>query len=430
MDFNCKKLNNLSDSMRDTSLLAQEFEKNGLKIHWENVGDPISKGEKIPIQIMKLIKDYSNSTQLGYTSTKGFLETRKYLANKITKQTNKKFNPENIIFFNGVSEAFAKIYSAMHKDLRVIVPTPVYPAHSTEEYIHSGKKHFFYNLDINNNWEIDFNDLENQVKNNKEIIAILIISPNNPTGKIYDEKTLKKLVEIAKKYKLFLISDEIYSDLVFNNSKFTSLNKVIKDTPCFILRGISKNVPWPGARCGWLEYYNQGKNNSVDALFNSILKLKSLEICSTFHPQLLLPQILEIPELEKSLKKRNSILEKKANYAYETLSQIPQIIINKPESSFYLTIVFKKGVLKKDSKLKIENKKFSKLLEKELNSKFSLDKRFAYYLLASTGICITPLSSFYSKHPGFRMTILEKDFDQFKWLINIIKEKIEEYIKN
>ena len=82
------------------------------------------------------------------------------------------------------------------------------------------------------------------------IVGILIINPDNPTGMIYPEPVLREIVDIAREYNLFIIADEIYTHITFNGAKATPLAAVIGDVPAISMKGISKELPWPGSRCG------------------------------------------------------------------------------------------------------------------------------------------------------------------------------------
>lgn len=101
-------------------------------------------------------------------------------------------------------------------------------------------------------------------------MGILIINPDNPTGMIYPLETLKRIVAIAREFKLFLIADEIYINITYNGLKAYSLAEIIEDIPGISMKGISKELPWPGSRCGWMEYYNRDKDKEFDAFCQTL----------------------------------------------------------------------------------------------------------------------------------------------------------------
>src|ERR1035437_763287 len=192
------------------------------------------------------------------------------------------------------------------------------------------------------------------------------------------------------------------------------------------MRGISKEFPWPGARCGWVEFYNCDKDKDFARYAKTLLDAKMLEVCSTTLPQKVLPIVMSDKRYYPYLKERNAIYQKKAEIAYGIFSKIPEIIVHKPNGAFYMTIVFKDGVLNNKQKLLPANPEAWKIIE-EISETYKLDKRFVYQLLASKGICVVPLSSgFNSDLYGFRITLLELDEEKFKNIIETIAGEIKE----
>ena len=193
------------------------------------------------------------------------------------------------------------------------------------------------------------------------------------------------------------------------------------------MKGISKEFPWPGARCGWIEVYNRDKDPLFSRYIKSIIDAKMLEVCSTTLPQLVIPKITTDPRYEIHLNEKNERYGRKAEIVSIILKNTEGIIVPKTEGAFYMSIVFKNGTLNVRQKLKIENKEAKKFVEKIIKNALP-DKRFVYYLLGATGICLVPLSSFNSDLLGFRLTLLESDEEKFKWIIETIAEKIKEYL--
>ena len=158
--------------------------------------------------------------------------------------------------------------------------------HSSAEAAHASHEPLTYKLDPNNKWYPDLDDLYNKVKYNPNVVGILIINPDNPTGMVYPYETLKKIIEIAREFKLFLVCDEIYLNITYNGARAYALAEVIEDIPGISMKGISKELPWPGARCGWMEYYNRDQDEDFNHLCQAIDNAKMIEVCSTKLPQL------------------------------------------------------------------------------------------------------------------------------------------------
>ena len=421
----------LTYEIRNIVNIARRLQEEGIEIIWENIGDPIQKGERLEPWMKDGLKSLlDDDCTFAYSPTKGVEETREFLAERVNNRGKVKISKEDIIFFNGLGDAIARAYAAIRVDARVIMPEPTYSTHFLAEVLHASFPPNTYRMNPYNNWKPDVNELERKVKSHKSIVGILVINPDNPTGFVYDEETLLKIVDIAKRYDLFLVFDEIYTNIIYNGYKSIPLSDIIGDVPGMSMKGISKEFPWPGARCGWLEIYNVDKDPIFKRYIDAILNQKMSEVCSTTFPQRSIPKLLGSPEYEKALGERIKYYEKLSNMAYNILHEVPYIVVNRTNGSFYMTVVFNEALLNNKQKLPILNGNIKTYIEKLVSENIELDKRFVYYLLASTGICVVPLSSFFTSLQGFRLTLLEKDSDKFEYTIKLISEKIVEYIES
>ncbi len=421
----------LTYEIREIVEVGQELEKMGVSMHWENIGDPIAKGEKLPTWIKEIVKDTvtEDDSSFGYSPTKGLLETRQFISELRKKESGINLNPEDILFFNGLGDAISIIYTYLNRGSRVIGPNPAYPTHSSAEGAHAGARHLTYNLNPHRNWLPDISDLRNKIKYNPSISGILIINPDNPTGMVYPKVILEEIVKIAREFDLFIISDEVYANIHYGGTKMIPLYDVIgQDVPAIVMRGLSKEIPWPGSRCGWIEVYNKDKDSTFARYIKTLVDAKQLEVCSTTLPQKVLPKIMSDERYEKYLKERSGVYSRRADEAYKIFRNISGVIAPKPDGAFYISVVFNDGVLNSTQTLDIKDEEIKKYIEK-ITKNISPDKRFVYYLMATTGICVVPLSGFNSDLYGFRMTLLEQDNELFKENLNKIAEKIGEYVK-
>jgi len=417
--------------IREIVEVANRLEKTGLPVIWENIGDPVVKGLEVPGWIREIVsKTAQENNSYAYSPTKGLLETREYIAYERNIEGGIQITADDILFFNGLGDAITKIYENLHPDARIIGPNPAYPTHSSAEAAHAGKSHITYSLRPENGWEPDLEEMEQKIKENEDVVGILIINPDNPTGYVYSQEVNKKIVEIAKKYNLFIISDEIYASLFSPESGMKKLASVIDGVPAIAMRGISKEFPWPGARCGWIEFYNRDNDDNFNRYTKAIIDSKMLEVCSTTLPQKVIPRVMKDERYYPYLTKRIEKYQQRSDYAYEVFSAIPELLVHKTQGAFYMTIVFKDGVLSCQQTLLIEREEVKGVIEPLLDG-IPLDKRFVYYLLASKGICVVPLSSgFNASYNGFRMTLLEEDEEKFKEVVNSIAESVKEYLRS
>jgi aspartate/methionine/tyrosine aminotransferase len=418
--------------IREIVNVANKIEKTGVPIIWENIGDPVAKGEKVPDWIRDIVADTVKNDNLSfaYSPTKGLLATREYIAYERNLEGGAQITAEDILFFNGLGDAIATVYNYLNKNARVMGPNPAYSTHSSAEAAHAGSAHITYRLDPKNSWYPDLKDMREKIISHPEISAILIVNPDNPTGMVYSKEMIKQVVDLAREFDLFLISDEIYSNLFYGGVEHKKLASVIGDVPGIAMRGISKEFPWPGSRCGWVEFYNTSKDPKFARYAKTIIDAKMLEVCATTLPQKVLPKVMGDPRYYPYLAQRNAKYQEKSQIAYDIFSKIPGITVNKAYGAFYMTVLFNEGVLKQGQSLKPMNKQAGDIIAPLLDTEMQ-DKKFVYHMLASRGICVVPLSTgFNSDLNGFRMTLLEPDMKKFKVIMNDIAAAVKEYIKS
>ncbi len=426
----------LSYEIREIVKKAEQLKKLGMEISWENIGDPVQKHHKIPQWIKDVISDLMKQDDTySYCPSKGMLETREFLAKNTNSLGGVQITPEDICFFNGLGDAISKVYQFISRTSRVIGPSPAYSTHSSAEAAHAAHEPITYKLDPNNKWYPDLDDLYNKVKYNPNIVGILIINPDNPTGMVYPLETLKRIVEIAKEFNLFLIADEIYINITYNGSRAYPLSEIIEDVPGISMKGISKELPWPGARCGWMEYYNRDKDQDFNRFCQALDNAKMIEVCSTKLPQLAIPKIFGDSRFKPYRETTNQRIGRRSKIIADILHTVPQLTFNETFGAFYNTIIFREGTLRPTQSIKIDNPKAKTLVESWVNTSdgtplenIQLDKRFVYYLLGSKGVCVVPISSFCSELQGFRVTLLEEEEEVLIKTFTAIRDGIVEYL--
>lgn len=410
--------------------IAEKLQRLGVSVNMENIGDPVTKGEKIPLWMKEIVADLAmQDCSYAYCPTKGLLETRKFLAARTNARGGIQITPDDIIFFNGLGDAIQKVYGLLRHEARVIGPSPTYSTHSSGEAAHAGQPPVSYLLDPGNHWYPDLDDLRLSIRYNPSISGLLIINPDNPTGAVYPEQILREMIALAREYDLFVICDEIYNNIVYNGQKTRPISDLIGDVPAISMKGISKELPWPGARCGWIEVYNADRDPVFRRYVQSIVDSKMVEVCSTTLPQKAIPPILSHPAYPAYLEERKQRYEEHSNLAFEILREVPGLKVNRTNGAFYMAVAFEEGVLREDQTLPVPNPEVRALVEKLVAAPGTpLDKRFVYYLLASAGICVVPLSSFCTHELGFRVTLLEPDREIFTKVFRNLAAKISEYL--
>ncbi len=420
----------LKYEIREIVVAAHDIEQLGQEITWENIGDPVQKGEAPPQWIRDAVTDLAQQpSSWAYCDTRGVPRTREFLAEEVNARDGVQITPNEIMFFNGLGDAVAKVYGFLRREARVLGPSPAYSTHSSAEAAHSGYNHVTYNLDPYNGWMPDMKDIRNKVKYNDSIAGILLLSPDNPTGAVYPREILDEFANIAREFDIFLIADEIYSHIVYNGQPRLHMSEWIGEVPGIAMRGISKEYPWPGSRCGWLEILNKDRDSNFAKYVDSLLAAKRLEVSSTTLPQMSIPRVMGDSRYAGHLARREKMFAQRAEEVADAFAGCEHVIVNKPKGAFYYTVMFKDGVLNDRQTLPIENAAIRRRIE-QMTGDVAPDKRFVFYLMGATGIVVVPLTGFQCAHHGFRATLLETDDAKRAWILKTLREAIEQYVES
>jgi aspartate/methionine/tyrosine aminotransferase len=204
------------------------------------------------------------------------------------------------------------------------------------------------------------------------------------------------------------------------------MSEWIGDVPGIAMRGISKEYPWPGARCGWLEVLNKGRDRTFGRYIDSLVAAKRLEVSSTTLPQMSIPLVMSDERYPAHLARREAMFAERAEEVAEAFAGCEHVIVNKPRGAFYYTVMFKDGVLNGNQSLEL-HPKVRPTIERMVAG-VEPDKRFVYYLMGATGIVVVPLTGFQCTHHGFRGTLLESDDAKRAWILETLRESIEQYV--
>jgi aspartate/methionine/tyrosine aminotransferase len=152
-----------------------------------------------------------------------------------------------------------------------------------------------------------------------------------------------------------------------------------------------------------------------------------LEVCSTSLPQYAIPRVIGDDRYIEHLDRRKAMFGARSKEACQALANVEGIHLVPPQGAFYLSILFDDGVLNDGQSLDITDEKVRAFVADKVKD-VEVDKRFVYYLLGATGICVVPLTGFCCKRKGFRVTLLECDDEKRKWTWQKIAESIKAYL--
>ena len=140
----------------------------------------------------------------------------------------------------------------------------------------SGGKPVHYRCDEADNWQPDLEDVESKITPKTK--GIVIINPNNPTGAVYSEQTLKALVRLAEKHNLVVFADEIYDRIIYDGARHIPLSSLVENTLCLTFNGLSKTYRLAGFRSGWLVI--SGARERAKNYVEGLEMLASMRLCA------------------------------------------------------------------------------------------------------------------------------------------------------
>jgi len=385
-----KKVTGVEYAIRDIVLAARKVEQKGIKVDYLNIGDPVQFGFQPPDNVKKAMIDAINNGENYYSPSEGILELRE----EIAKKENAKglsISADEILVTNGVSEGLDMVISSIVDDGdEVLLPGPYYPPYASYVRLHGGIPVEFA-VDMNNSTP-DFDDIKSKITS--KTVAICLISPNNPTGVVFNENSLKELVDIANQNNLYIICDEIYDQIIFDD-KFVGIGKVAKDSPVIVLNGFSKVHLMSGWRIGYIAF---NQSPQLDAIREHLPKLARVRIATSLPVQHAALESLRGPQdyishFVTEIKKHRDLVVKRLN-------EMPGISCPNPKGAFYA---------------------FPKIED----NRFGTDKEFVTKLLETKGV-LTVHGSGFGKQYGsghFRLVYLPN-----LEILDSAMNKIEEFV--
>ena len=319
-----KRINNLEiESSFEVLKKAEILSKSGKKIINLGIGQPDSIPPK---KVIRKAISVLNSENHGYTSSKGLLKLREIIKENNNKLHNTNIDPEQILIAPGGKVIiYLTIMLLADKNSEVLIPDPGFPIYrSITKY--SGAKPVYFSLNENNNFSLDAEEVINKLSSKTRLIVLN--SPSNPCGSVYKNNEISKLIHSLKDYPhIFILSDEIYSDLIFKSHYKTSMLKYeqIKDR-LVVLNGLSKNFGMTGWRIGWGVFPNQ----LIDAAEKLAINIYSCVNIFTQYAALeaLSSDYKSVEEIRESYHRRSLLMSR-------LLNGIRGFFCLKPQGAFY-----------------------------------------------------------------------------------------------
>jgi len=380
---------------------AGELEKAGYEIVKLNIGNPGAFGFRAP-ETMRLAMIENLREADAYSHQKGIFPAREAV---VMQQQNKgvlDVTSEDVFMGNGVSELILSCLSALlETGDEVLLPSPDYPLWTAATILHGGKA-IHYPCRPENGFVPDVEEIRSLVTPRTR--AIVVISPNNPTGAVYPREVMEGIARLAEEHQLVVFSDEIYDQILYDGAVHTPMATLVKKTLCATFGGLSKVYRACGFRVGWVSF--SGEKGGARDYLQALDLLSSLRLCSNVPGQWAVQTALGGKQSIYDLTRPGGRLYQTRATIIDTVEASRYMHVMKPQGAMYAFV----GV---DSE-KIPN--------------FD-DQKFAFDLLERKHVLLAPGTSFnvpYRDH--FRITLLP-DWETMKDVLGRVDELLDEWSK-
>lgn len=388
-----KRTEKLTYAIRDVVVEADKLEKQGKKILHLNIGDPNVFGFFTPKHMIEAVNRAMLENKNNYAHSMGVPEAREAIVKEQERLGIKNVTPDDVLVTTGVSEGIELVLNALlNPGENILTPIPGYPVYLA--VLHKiGASPNQYMTSEENGWQPDLDDIRKKI--NEKTRGIVLINPGNPTGSLYERKTLEEIIDIANEHSLVVFSDEIYNKIVFDGEKHIPLASLTNDIPVVTFNGLSKNYICPGWRVGWSVF--TGPENEIAEYKEAVFKMARARLSAPGPFQYAIKPALEGPQ--DHIEDMNRRLQERRDLIYKRLNEIEGFSCVKPKGAFYA---------------------FPKIeLDVKDDKKFIMDLLYKKQVLAVFGTGFG-----YPKPDHFRIVFLPP--------IEILDEalnKIEEYVK-
>jgi alanine-synthesizing transaminase len=310
---------------------AKRLEEAGHKLLKLNIGNPAPFGFEAPDEIIQdVILNLRNAQ--GYTDSNGLFAARKAIMQYSQKKAIEGVLIDDIYIGNGVSELIVMcMQGLLNNGDEILIPAPDYPLWTAAVNL-SGGKAIHYVCDEEANWIPDINDIRSKITDRTK--GIVVINPNNPTGSVYPQEILEKIIKLAVENKLIVFADEIYDKVLYDDNKHISMASLSDEILFVTLNGLSKSHRIAGFRAGWMVL--SGNKKLAKDYIEGLNILSNMRLCSNVPAQFAIQTALGGYQSLLELLQPSGRLHKQRVLCYELINQIPGLSCTKPEGAFYM----------------------------------------------------------------------------------------------
>ena len=305
---------------------ANEMIAQGIDVVNFGVGEP---DFNTPEYIKRAAIDAIEANFTRYTANAGIPELRRAICNKLLRDNHLKYEPKQILVSPGAKAAILNVLIAVcDVQDQVLMPAPYWVSYPYQAILANAEPVIIPTFE-ENNYKLTALALEDAIKTHPCSKVLLLNSPNNPTGAVYTKKELEEIAEICLKYKILVISDEIYERLVYDDTEHISIASISPEMQeqTIVINGVSKAY----AMTGWRLGYAAGPSNIIAAAgrvqehATSCVNSITQKAC-----------VVALTEEDDSIENMRKEFEKRRNFLFTELNKLPHINCFKPQGAFYI----------------------------------------------------------------------------------------------
>ena len=310
---------------------ARQMEEEGQKIIKLNIGNLAVFGFDAPEEIQQdMVRNLSNAS--GYSDSKGIFAARKAVMHETQKQHIHGVTLDDIYLGNGASELIVMATNALLDDGdELLLPAPDYPLWTAAASL-SGGKPVHYLCDESKGWEPDLADMRAKISPRTK--GIVVINPNNPTGALYADATLRAIVELARQHGLVIFADEVYDKVLYDGVRHTAIASLSTDVLTLTFNSLSKSYRSCGYRAGWMVL--SGDKRHARDYIEGLNMLSNMRLCPNVPGQYAVQTALGGYQSIDDLVAEGGRLRRQRDLAYELITAIPGVSCVKPVAALYM----------------------------------------------------------------------------------------------
>ncbi|PKK85362.1 MAG: alanine aminotransferase [Thermoplasmata archaeon HGW-Thermoplasmata-1] len=321
---------NIQYAIRDVVIPARKLERQGIKISKLNIGDPCAYDFDAPEHMKKAVCEAAYAGYNGYTPSEGYPELLDAIIAREQRKNGVAYTHDDICVTTGVTESLQMLFGAsLEPGDEILIPGPTYPPYIAMAQFFGAHPVTYRSIE-DEGWQPDVEDIRRKITNRTR--AIVLINPNNPTGALYNRKAIKEVCDlVAEDGHIFLISDEIYDEMVFDGEHHASAS-LASDIPVITFNGMSKIYLVPGWRLGWTMF--KAPNGELDEIKDGFMKIARARLCANSICQRAAIAGLNGPQ--HHVRETIDRLRERRDFCHKRLNEIDGLSAQRPDGAFYI----------------------------------------------------------------------------------------------